>query len=78
MKCADESLVASGRSKEGARAILIACGANIALTLFMIPRWGISGSALASSLAQWALFIFGYAHAANIHAPPARQGLVSG
>ena len=57
-------LVASGRSKEGARAILIACGANIALTLFMIPRWGIAGSALASSLAQGAFFIVGLAYTA--------------
>ena len=50
-------LIAAGRSKEGAWATLIACGANIALTLFLIPRWGIEGSALASSLAQSAAIV---------------------
>jgi O-antigen/teichoic acid export membrane protein len=49
-------LVASGRSAEGAWAALAACVANVVLTLILIPIWGVAGSALASSLAQFVLF----------------------
>jgi len=61
-------LVASGRSAQGAWAALIACGANIVFTLVLIPLWGSSGSALASSLAQAVLFVAGYVFASKIHA----------
>jgi O-antigen/teichoic acid export membrane protein len=59
-------LVASGRSVDGAWAALLACGANVALTLILIPAWGINGSALASTLAQAVLSAAGYAFAAKI------------
>ncbi|MCX5796559.1 MAG: oligosaccharide flippase family protein [Elusimicrobia bacterium] len=67
-------LVASGRSADGARAALIACGANILLTLVLIPAWGINGSALASTLAQVVLFAAGYAFAAKARTRPAAVG----
>lgn len=53
------ALVASGRSADGARAALIACAANIGLTLILIPVWGIFGSALAATLSQGVLLAAG-------------------
>ncbi len=68
-------LVATGRSADGARAALLACAANILLTLILIPIWGIAGSALASSLAQAVLFAASYAFAAKTKDRPALQGI---